>query len=127
MARPETHDDLYDHQRQGHLVAIIPSEFITRYPSLGHHLLAAIAEADHLGLIRDDDGAIRIAQTDGELDAKLDSAQRSWDYSAERWEKSMAGDPAACPSYMRTTLDMWAKAEGRDLVDWSALDAGVTR
>lgn len=123
MSRPESHDDLSDWQRQGHLVAQIPSDYITRHPSLGQHLLAALAEADRLGLTLDADGSIRIPQTDDELDAQVKAQQRSWDYSAERWEKSMAGDAEACPTYMRYTVDAWAKAEGRDLVDWAALNA----
>lgn len=126
MSRPDSHDDLIDWQRQGHLVAQIPSEHLTRHPSLGAHLLAAVAEADRLGLVREDDGSIRIPLTDDELDAKVKSEQRSWDYNAERWEKSIQGDPEACPTYMRSTLDAWAKADGRDLVDWAALDAEVS-
>lgn len=97
MSRPSSHDDLTDWQRQGHLVALIASDYITRYPSIGQHLLAAVAEADRLSLLREDDGTIRIPLTAGELDAKLRSDQRSWD---------------------------WAKNEGLDPIDWDALDAG---
>lgn len=127
MSRPESHDDLSDWQRQGHLVAQIPSEHLTRHPALGAHLLAAVAEADRIGLIREEDGSIRIPLTDEELDAKVKVEQRSWDYSAERWEKSMAGDAQACPSYMRSSVDSWANSEGRDLVDWSDLDEEADR
>lgn len=127
MSRPESHDDLTDWQRQGHLVAQIPSEFLTRHPALGAHLLAAVAEADRLGLVREEDGSIRIPLTDDELDAKVRSEQRSWDYNAERWEKSMQGDAEACPSYLRYSVDQWARSEGRDAVDWDALDAEVVR
>lgn len=123
MSRPESHDDLSDWQRQGHLVALIPSDHITRHPALGQHLLAAIAEADRLGLVREEDGSIRIPFTTEELDAKVAGEQRSWDYNHERYEKSIAGDVEACPTYMRNSVDMWAVAEGRDPVDWAALDA----
>ncbi|MDR7253753.1 hypothetical protein J2X46_002743 [Nocardioides sp. BE266] len=116
-----------DWQRQGHLVAQIPSEHLTRHPALGAHLLAAVAEADRLGLIREADGSIRIPLTDDELDVKVKSEQRSWDWNAERWEKSMAGDTEVCPTWARSGVDAWAKAEGRDLVDWSALDEEAAR
>lgn len=123
MARPETHADLSEWQRQGHLLATIPSDFITRHPSLGQHLLAAIAEADRLGLPRTSDGEIRIPKTDDELDVALRSEQRSWDYNAERWAAATNGDPDACIPALRYSVDAWAKAEGRDAVDWDALDA----
>ena len=44
MTRPATYDDLPKHRTEGHLVADIPVARITAYPSLGMHLLAAIAE-----------------------------------------------------------------------------------
>lgn len=117
--RPTSHDDLPDYQRQGHLVAQIPADHITRYPSLGQHLLAALAEADHLQLVRTPDGAIRIPRTTEELDASLAGAQKNWDTSA-RWYEDARMDPAAVEVWKRSSVDHWAKAEGRDPIVWDA-------
>lgn len=123
MSRPSTHDDLPDYTRQGHLVAHVPSDYITRYPSLGQHLLAALAEADTLGLVRTPEGRIEIPRTDEELDQSLEQAQRSWDYNLRRYEGVLAGDAKACPDYMRSTVDAWAKDEDRDPIDWTAVSS----
>jgi hypothetical protein len=86
MTRPVNTEDLPDYERKGHLVARIESSYITRHPSLGQHLLAALAEADHLGLVVDD-GEIIIPLTEAELDRKVKSAQDSWDFGKEVYEK----------------------------------------
>ncbi|MEO5317634.1 hypothetical protein PV761_03435 [Arthrobacter sp. CC3] len=89
MTRPTSPADLEDYQTRGHRVATIPSDYITRYPSLGQHLLAALAEAGRLGLAIED-GEIVIPLTETELDNKLQSAQRSWDAGKELHDKYLA-------------------------------------
>ena len=121
MTRPTTHDDLPDYRRQGHLVAHIPSDYVTRWPSLGQHLLAALAEADRLGLTRAGDGRIEIPLTDKELDDALKSAQRSWDTSAEWY--ATARDGGEVETWKRNSIDNWARQEGRDPIDWDAFES----
>ena len=89
MSRPESPEDLEEYYRRGHEVATIPSDYITRFPSLGMHLLAALAEAERLGL-QVENGAITIPLTQEELDAKIKSAQRSWDTGKEMHDKYLA-------------------------------------
>lgn len=118
MSRPTTHDDLEDYVRKGHVVASIPSTYITRYPSLGQHLLAALAEADRLGLTVTTDGDIVIDLTTDELDTQLKSAQRSWDYDEASYRKAVAGEPIE--QWRRSGVDRWARTEGMDPVAWDA-------
>lgn len=120
MSRPEGYDDLPDYQREGHLIARIPSDHITRYPSLGMHLLAAIAEADRLGLVINDD-RIEVPPTDEELDAALAQQQRSWDTAHEWYAAAVNGDEVE--TWKRNTVNNWARKEGRDPIDWDAYDA----
>lgn len=86
MTRPYSPEDLEAYELKGHRVATIPSTYITRYPSLGQHLLAALAEAERLGLVIDD-GDIIIPLTEKELDIKLKSAQDSWDFGKRVHDK----------------------------------------
>lgn len=109
MSRPTTHADLPDHVRKGHVVATIPATFITRYPSLGQHLLAALAEAERIGLTIDEDDIV-IPKTDGELDAALKSAQHSWDTS-QRWYDEVSNGEVI-DSWKRYSVITHAKAEG---------------
>lgn len=116
--RPITHDDLPDYARQGHLVALIPGDYLTRYPSLGQHLLAAIAEAERLGLRHTSDGRIEIPRTEVELDKALEQAQRSWDMDKERYEQALVNPASIEQTYWRGSVDRWAKAEGREPITW---------
>lgn len=86
MTRPESHEDLDAYERRGHNVATIPSTYITKYPSLGQHLLAALAEAERLGLEVNED-MIVIPLTAEELDGKLKDAQRHWDQGKAQYEQ----------------------------------------
>lgn len=89
MTRPSSPEDLEEYNRRGHSVATIPADYITRHPSLGMHLLAALAEAERLGL-QVENGEITIPLTDEELDYKVKAAQRSWDSGKELYEKYLA-------------------------------------
>lgn len=96
MTRPASPEDLEEYYRRGHSVATIPADYITRYPSLGMHLLAALAEAERLGL-QVENGEITIPLTEEELDHKVKSAQRSWDTGKEMHDKYLAD--GAWPKY----------------------------
>ena len=85
MTRPSSPADLKDYETKGHTVARIESAHITRHPSLGQHLLSALAEADRLGLVIDD-GEILIPLTEEEPDRKVKSAQDSWDFGKDVYE-----------------------------------------
>lgn len=108
MSRPTSPDDIEEYYRRGHRVAEIPADYITRYPSLGMHLLAALAEAERLGLTVKD-GEITIELTDEELDRKIQSAQRSWDVGKEMHDKYLAD--GEWPQYYYL-WDAYLKAEG---------------
>jgi hypothetical protein len=109
MSRPTTHADLPDYARKGHVVATIPATYITRYPSLGQHLLAALAEAERLGLTIEDDDIV-IQKTDDELDAALKSAQNSWDTSQRWYDEAANGE--VIDSWKQYSVKSHAKAEG---------------
>ena len=112
MARPENHEDLDDWTRKGHIVATVHSEHLTRFPSLGMRLLAALAEAERLGLTLQD-GEITIPPTAEELDKKLETHQRSWDYNLARWQRLVAGEELK--DWEHTAAIDWAKTEGLDV------------
>jgi|GEM_PF-5605907 len=86
MTRPSSTEDLDEYDVRGHRVATIPSHYITTYPSLGMHLLGALAEAGRLGLDVED-GEITIPLTEKELATKIKSAQRTWDLGKGVYEK----------------------------------------
>lgn len=117
MARPTTHDDLPDYLRAQHSVAHIEAEYVVKYPSLGQHLLAALAEAERLGLTVEA-GAITLPKTDEELDNALTQAQRSWDVSAERYEKAVVDPESVEVGIWRKITNDWARENGLPEVEW---------
>lgn len=124
MSRPVTHDDLPEYDLKGHVVATIPATHITRFPSLGQHLLAALAEASRIGLTLDGDDIV-IDKTVDELDAHLKSRQSLWDYAQARYEKAAAGEPIE--SYMHYSVNQFAKDEGLPAIEWPDETPAVTR
>lgn len=118
MSRPETIDDIDDYARAGHVVATIPPDHITAFPSLGQHLLAALAEAERLGLARVGNDIV-IPLTDDELAEKLSNAQRHWDYQRESYEMWIAGTIPVdgMKSYREALAAQHAKREGLPLLD----------
>jgi hypothetical protein len=76
------------------------------------HLLAAVAEADHLGLVRDDD-KILIPLTSKELDLALKSEQMSWDYGKKAYEALIAG--GEIEKWQEYSVRTWAESEGMPL------------
>lgn len=114
--RPTSYDDLTDWQKQGHQVAAVTPEFVVRYPSLGQHLLAALAEAEHLGMTVVD-GVITIELTDDELQRKLKAEQRSWDTTRD-WYHAAVADPSAIDSWKHSSINAWATREGLDPIAW---------
>ena len=117
MARPTTHDDLPDYQRAGHIVANIESEYVVKYPSLGQHLLAALAEAERLGLTVEA-GVITLPKTTDELDEALTNAQRLWDNSADRYEAALADPESVEEGIWRKIINDWARENRRPEVEW---------
>jgi hypothetical protein len=118
MTRPTSHADLTEYALKGHVVATIPATFITRFPSLGQHLLAALAEAQRLGLTIDGDDIV-IDKTEAELDSAVKSAQTSWDYDLKFYERWIAGTLAddSMRSYYESSARRFAKAEGLPVLD----------
>jgi len=112
MTRPETIDDLTPYERQGHDVATITPANITRHPALGQHLLAALAEAERLGLEIVED-TIRIPLTDDEQAARVATAQRNWDTGKSYYDRAVAGEPLE--TWAHYTVKRWCKDEGIDI------------
>jgi hypothetical protein len=108
MTRPTSIEDLDDYDRKGHRVATITSTYITRYPSLGMHLLAALTEASRLGLDVDDE-EITIPLTEGELAANIKRAQDSWDRGKAMYDKYL--EDREWPKYPSTWF-AYLKTEG---------------
>lgn len=119
MARPANHADLPDYVREGHRVAHIEAEYVVKYPSLGQHLLAALAEAERLGLDVEA-GTITLPKTTEELDKELADAQQSWDYSHERYANA-ASDPSVVePGIWRKITNDWARENDLPEIEWDA-------
>lgn len=116
MARPSMHEDLEDYQRQGHLVASIPTDYITRFPTLGVHLLNALIEAELLGL-EVDGGQIRLDRTTEELDEALAAAQRNWDNIQGYYDRATE-TPWFDEEYRRSWVDRHAKENGLPAIQW---------
>jgi len=79
MTRPSSHEDLSNYDRKGSTLAIIYSgDAALEHPTVTQHLMAALAEAQRLGLgIKG--GEIATIPTEAELDKKLATAQSDWD------------------------------------------------
>lgn len=108
MSRPAVAADIDAYYLKGHTVAVIHSENLIRYPSLGKHLLASLAEAAHLGL-EVGEGEIIIPLTDEEIARKIETEGRSWDFGKEAYEKYL--NDGEWPKY--TYLwDKYLTAEG---------------
>lgn len=108
MSMPQTIEELSEWQKKGHTVATIPADYITKYPSLGMHLLAALAEAEHLGLTITD-GEIIIPLNDDEIATKIKSAQDSWTYGKNAYEKFL--EDGTWPKYTSLWFE-YLNAEG---------------
>lgn len=113
--RPKTIEDLTEWDRRGHHVATVTANQIVNYPSLGQHLLAALAEAERLGFDVKD-GEIVIPLTAEELEKKLEQKQRAWDNDQADYRKALAGEPTY--AWRRNTIDAWAKGEALEPVNW---------
>jgi len=120
MSRPTTYDDLPDYARQGHLVATIAAEFVVKYPSLGQHLLSALAEAERLGMTVQG-GEIRLERTTEELDEALANHQRIWDNAEERYRKAFA-DPSTVEGVWQGIVNRHAADEGYPAIDFEAIE-----
>ena len=108
MARPESFDDLPKYARQGHLVCTVPKDYLTAFPEVGGHLLAALMAADKAGMERDGDDVV-IPLTESERAQKLDEHQRMWDNGAATYEAAKAG--VALDSYRQYTAKSHAGSE----------------
>lgn len=119
--RPTTLDDLPDYAQAGPQVATITdaTQFI-RFPELGRLLLAAVAEARNLGLEVTDEGAITVPLTEEQIEAKVEAAQRSWDYERDRYLAAVEDPTSIDQGYLRNSVDRFASAEGLPAIEWPA-------
>jgi len=118
--RPKSVADLTEWDLRGRTIATIDSQHLVKFPSLGLHLLAALAEAERLGLTVKD-GEIVDPLTDEEIGAKVIAKQKSWDYDRAAYEKARGGEPVE--SWRRYQVDNFAAAEGLAPIDWPEVSA----
>lgn len=116
VTRPKSVEDLSDWESRGHSVFTIDATYCIRYPSLGQHLLAALAEAERLGMTVTD-GLVEMPKTTDELDQILAGKQRNWDNDKNAYLKAL-DDPTTCPDWRRNSLNAWARAEGVQEIDF---------
>lgn len=119
--RPTSIDDLPDYAQQGHRLATVNlSDKFVGYPELGRILMDALIEARRAGLSISDDGEIVIPLAADEIEAKVEAAQRSWDYDRDRYLTAL-DDPAKIEQdYLRRTVDKFAEREGLAPIEWDA-------
>lgn len=123
MSRPEIHDDLPDYERAGHVVFTIGEDWLTRYPEVAGHLVAALVDAQRAGLLvtRDNSTATVVkSKSDAELDAALRRAQEAWD-RRERDYLTAVDHPeefADSRDYVRRWIDAFAAEEGLVPIEW---------
>lgn len=122
MARPETVEDLQEHERKAHEFVRVDLKFLTADVAVGAALLTLIDVArKSSAFVVDEDGQflITVPLTTGELDSRLRSAQRSWEYNRDDYAKATA-DVNSVETWRRSTIDYWAKGEGLDPIAWDA-------
>lgn len=122
MARPESVEDLMEHERKAHEFVRVDPQFITADVAVGGALLTLIDVARKSStFVVDEDGQflITVPLTTDELDSRLRAAQRSWDYNRDDYSKATA-DINAVEKWRRTSIDYWAKGEGLTPIAWDA-------
>ena len=119
MARPENFEDLSSWDREPIKVASVNvSELSTVDLHVAHAMLALLAAADNAGLQVDrESGEVTRPFTDKERNARLASAQKSWDYKHEQYVKAVA-DPASLDKNYRWAANSHAREEGLPPVEW---------
>ncbi|WP_336642292.1 DUF7432 family protein [Microbacterium sp. MMO-56] len=127
MARPEAVEELHEHERKAHEFVRADPQFITADIAVGAALLTLIDVARRSPVFTvDEDGQflITVPLTPAELDSRLRSAQRIWEYNRDDYAKA-AGDVTAVEQWRRTAIDYWAKGEGLDPIAWDATELGA--
>lgn len=119
MARPESFEDIPSWERQPVKVATVDvSQLVTVDLHLAHAMLALLAAADNAGLEVDrESGEVTRPFTDKERNARLASAQNSWDYKHEQYVNAIA-DPASFDKSYRWAANSHAREEGLPPVEW---------
>lgn len=124
MARPETVEDLQEHERKAHEFVRVDPQFITTDVAVGAALLTLIGVArKSSAFVVNEDGQflISVPLTTAELDSRLRTAQRMWEYHRDEYAKA-AADVNAVEAWRRSSIDYWAKGEGLDPIAWDATD-----
>ena len=91
MARPETVEDLQEHERKAHEFVRVDPQFITTDVAVGAALLTLIDVArKSSAFVVDEDGQflISVPLTTAELDSRLRTAQRMWEYHRDEYAKA---------------------------------------
>ena len=123
MARPENFEDLSSWDREPIKVATVEvSQLATVDLHLAHAMLALLAAADNAGLQVDrESGEVTRPFTDKERNARLASAQNSWDHKHEQYVKAIA-DLASLDKSYRWAANSHAREEGLPPVKWPDAD-----
>lgn len=128
MTRPETIEDIPDYRREDHTFIQVDPQFLTTDIAVGAamlNLIAAARASEIFEVSEDGEFKVTVPLTDKEIETRVKDAQRSWDYDAERYEKACTGQEV--PDYFRNSINIWAKDEGRDTIDWDEYDAFRSR
>lgn len=129
MARPETIEDLADHERQAREFVRVDLQHLTKDVAVGAAVLGLIDAARRSECFSVDEAGeflITVPLTEAELLSRLETAQRSWGYTSDAYSAAREGSRQV-ETWHRYSVNQWAKAEGLDEIDWEAHDAAFER
>lgn len=128
MSRPTAFEDLSPYDQRGQEVASF--DYTTLF-SLSRKTVIRVLkvseamdqEVEDGNLVKEGDAkkndtvSYRLRLADEEREQKLLTEQRRWDALKERYEDALT-DPDSVPQWVRYSVDLWAKEEGKPAVDW---------
>lgn len=124
MSRPESIQDLADHEKTPHEFFRIDLQHLTRDVAVGaaaRELIDAARRSEYFDVDEDGQFLVSVPLTEAELRLKVESAQRSWDYNRDAYEAALVGSRKV-ESWHRYSVDQWAKSEGLESIDWATHD-----
>ena len=120
MTRPTTVDDLTDYKKKPHEFLSLEITYLTRDVKVGAAALAliqAVRESEAFVLSEDGEFKVTVPLTEAELESRVKSEQRSWDYTRDDYEHAVNGTKTI-ETWRRYAIDEWAKREDRDPINW---------
>lgn len=124
MTRPESVADLDEHERAPHEFVKVDLQHLTRDVTVGAavlNLIEAARSSEHFSVDEDGLFVVSVPLTEAELQRKVESAQRSWDYTQTDYHAARDG-AKHIESWRRHGIDRWARDEAQAPIDWAAHD-----